>query len=192
MCAKVSASRGGVRPRFTNLWPNTLCAALASGLLPHRWALETAIWRRADLGPGEGRTRDSKGLRADARGSRVEPSGEGAPFTGLKPADRDLGPAIPAADEAVRVGSVEPIRQEILALRHQLAVLQRTTPRRPRLRPLDRFLWILLSSVWPSWRQAIQIVTPATVVRWHRRAFALYWRWNSRPRRVGRPALAFR
>jgi putative transposase len=79
---------------------------------------------------------------------------------------------------------------ENLALRHQLAVLQRTTPKRPRLRTIDRLLWILLSSVWPNWRQAVQIVTPATVVRWHRRAFAAYWRWNSRPRRVGRPALA--
>jgi putative transposase len=79
---------------------------------------------------------------------------------------------------------------EILALRHQLAVLQRATPKRPRLRPLDRLLWVLLSSVWPNWRQAVQIVTPATVVRWHRRAFAAYWRWNSRPRRIGRPVLA--
>jgi hypothetical protein len=41
-----------------------------------------------------------------------------------------------------------------------------------------------------NWRRAIQIVTPATVVRWHRRAFAACWRWNSRPRRVGRPTLA--
>ena len=40
---------------------------------------------------------------------RVHRAGEGAPFTGLKPAGRDLGPAIPAADEAVRVGSVEPV-----------------------------------------------------------------------------------
>jgi putative transposase len=79
---------------------------------------------------------------------------------------------------------------EILALRHQLAVLQRTTLKRPRLRPTDRLLWVLLSSVWPHWRQAVQIVRPATVVCWHRRAFAAYWRWNSRPRRVGRPALA--
>ena len=79
---------------------------------------------------------------------------------------------------------------EILALRHQLAVLQRTTPKRPRLRPIDRLLWMLLSSVWPNWRQAVQIVTPATVVRWHRRAFTVYWRWQSRPRPVGRPALA--
>jgi hypothetical protein len=79
---------------------------------------------------------------------------------------------------------------EILALRHQLAVLQRTPSKRPRLRPIDRLLWILLSSVWPNWRQAVRIVTPATVVRWHRRAFAAYWRWNSRPRHVGRPALS--
>jgi hypothetical protein len=78
---------------------------------------------------------------------------------------------------------------EILALRHQLAVLQRTKPR-PRLHPIDRLLWVLLSISWPNWRQAVQIVTLATVVRWHRRTFADYWRWNSRPRRIGRPALA--
>ena len=42
---------------------------------------------------------------------RVHRAGEGAPFTGLKPAGRDLGPAIPAADEAVRSGSAEPVRQ---------------------------------------------------------------------------------
>ena len=54
---------------------------------------------------------------------------------------------------------------EILALRHQLAVLQRTTRKRPRLHPIDRLLWVLLSTVWPHWRRAVQIVTPATVVR---------------------------
>ena len=42
---------------------------------------------------------------------RVHRAGEGAPFTGLKPAGRDLGPAIPAADEAVRNGSVEHLQQ---------------------------------------------------------------------------------
>ena len=41
---------------------------------------------------------------------RLHRAGEGAPFTGLKRAGRDLGPAIPAADEAVRAGSVEPVR----------------------------------------------------------------------------------
>jgi hypothetical protein len=44
---------------------------------------------------------------------------------------------------------------EILALRHQLAVLQRAAPKQPRLRSLDRLLWVLLSSVWPNWRQAV-------------------------------------
>lgn len=44
---------------------------------------------------------------------RVHRAGEGAPFTGLKPAGRDLGPAIPAADAAVRTGSVESVRQLI-------------------------------------------------------------------------------
>jgi putative transposase len=36
----------------------------------------------------------------------------------------------------------------------------------------------------------VQIVSPDTVVRWHRRGFALYWRWKSRPRGTGRPAVA--
>jgi len=78
---------------------------------------------------------------------------------------------------------------EILALRHQLAVLQRSTPRRPRLRPIDRLLWMLLAKVWPNWRHAVQIVTPATVVGWHRHGFATYWHWKSKTRSVGRPAL---
>jgi hypothetical protein len=42
---------------------------------------------------------------------RVHRAGEGAAFTGLKPAGRDLGRAVPAADEAIRVGSVEPVLQ---------------------------------------------------------------------------------
>src|SRR6266852_742463 len=82
------------------------------------------------------------------------------------------------------------LQAEILALRHQLAVLQQTAPRRPRLSRADRLLWVLLSRVWTGWRRTIGIVQPATVVRWHRRAFALYWRWRSRRPGVGRPAVA--
>src|SRR3989442_3809725 len=74
---------------------------------------------------------------------------------------------------------------EILALRHQLAVLQRTPPKRPRLRPIDRLLWVLLSNGWPNWRQAGQSVTPATVVQWHRRAFPAPCSRESRVPRVG-------
>ncbi|MBE3096427.1 MAG: hypothetical protein IMZ44_04780 [Planctomycetes bacterium] len=40
---------------------------------------------------------------------------------------------------------------EILALRHQLAVLQRQAPRRPRLGRAERLLWVLLSRIWPNW-----------------------------------------
>jgi putative transposase len=82
------------------------------------------------------------------------------------------------------------LQAEILALRHQLAVLQRHAPRRPRLRSVDRLLWVLLSVLWPNGRQAIHIVTPDTVVRWHRRACALAWSWKSRLRQPGRPAVA--
>ena len=82
------------------------------------------------------------------------------------------------------------LETEILALRHQLAVLQRQAPKRPRLGRVDRVLWVLLSRLWPNWRRAVQIVTPDTVVRWHRRGFARYGRWRSRPRRMGRPAVA--
>jgi hypothetical protein len=79
------------------------------------------------------------------------------------------------------------LEAEILALQHQLAILQRQTPTRPRLGRADRWLWVLLSRLWPHWRGAIQLVTPDTVVLWHRRGFALYWVWKSRPRRAGRP-----
>src|SRR6516164_4371836 len=82
------------------------------------------------------------------------------------------------------------LHAEILALRHQLAVLQQAAPRRLQLSRADRFLWVLLSRVWSGWRGAVQIVLPATVVRWHRRLFAWQWRWRSRPARLGRPPIA--
>jgi putative transposase len=79
---------------------------------------------------------------------------------------------------------------DVFALRHQLAVLRRQAPRPLRLRQTDRLLWVLLSRVWSKWRHVVQIFSPDTVVRWHRRGFALDWRWRSRPRRAGRPAIA--
>ena len=78
---------------------------------------------------------------------------------------------------------------ENLALRHQLAVLQRTA-RRPRLTRADRALWIALSRFWTDqWRRVLQIVQPATVIAWHRKGFRAFWTWKSRRSRVGRPAL---
>jgi len=78
---------------------------------------------------------------------------------------------------------------ENLALRHQLAVLQRSAPR-PRLRPSDRVLWVLLSRLWRGWGEAVAIVQPETVIRWQRTGFKLVWTWKSRRRGPGRPAVA--
>jgi transposase InsO family protein len=75
---------------------------------------------------------------------------------------------------------------ENLALRQQLAVLKRATPR-PRLRWRDRLFWVCLARLWAGWRQVLVLVQPQTVLRWHRLGFRLYWRWKSRLR-VGRPA----
>ena len=77
---------------------------------------------------------------------------------------------------------------ENLALRQQLAVYKRAAPR-PRLRPSDRLLWVLLARVWAGWRQPLVIVTPDTVLRWQRRRFCEYWaKLSGRPTR-GRPAV---
>jgi len=70
---------------------------------------------------------------------------------------------------------------ENLALRQQLAALRRSTPR-PRLRPTDRAFWLLLSRIWSRWADALILVKPDTVVRWHRAGFRLFWRWKSRAR----------
>jgi putative transposase len=78
---------------------------------------------------------------------------------------------------------------ENLALRHQLAVLQRTAPR-PRLRPSDRVFWVLLARLWHGWTEVIAIVQPETVIRWQRAGFRLVWTWKSRRYETGRPAVA--
>jgi putative transposase len=78
---------------------------------------------------------------------------------------------------------------ENLALRHQLAVLQRNAPR-PRLRPPDRLFWVLLARLWHGWAEAILLVKPETVIRWQRTGFRLFWTWKSRRPGPGRPAVA--
>jgi transposase InsO family protein len=77
---------------------------------------------------------------------------------------------------------------ENLALRQQLAVL-RPSARWPRLRRRDRLFWTVLSRCWAGWQSALLILSPATVVRWHRQGFRLYWRWRSRGT-PGRPRLS--
>src|SRR5437773_12291934 len=69
---------------------------------------------------------------------------------------------------------------EIAALRHQIAVLQRSSPRRLSIKQADRLLWILLSRLWPDWRRCVYIVKPGIVIFWHRTAFSRHWTWTSR------------
>ncbi len=72
---------------------------------------------------------------------------------------------------------------ENLALRQQLLGLQRRRPK-PRLARIDRLFWVAVRRLWPKWKQALVVVTPETVVRWHRTGFRLYWNWLSRHRIV--------
>jgi putative transposase len=77
---------------------------------------------------------------------------------------------------------------ENLALRQQLALLQRSAPR-PRFRLYDRLFWVALCRCFGVWRSWLAVAQPATVLRWHREGFRLFWRWKSRGRPPGRPSL---
>ena len=78
---------------------------------------------------------------------------------------------------------------EVLALRHQLNVLQRSV-KRPKLTAADRFLWFRLSRFWTGWRSALVIVKPETVIHWHRKGFRVLWSWKVRRGQPGRPPVS--
>ena len=71
---------------------------------------------------------------------------------------------------------------ENLVLRQQLAVLKRRRPRPP-LHAVDKLFWVVVRRFWPEWKRSLIVVTPETVVRWHRAGFRMYWRLISRVRR---------
>ena len=75
---------------------------------------------------------------------------------------------------------------EIVMLRHQLNVLRRHVSAKPKLATADRLLFVWLYRLFPSVLNAVTIVQPDTIVRWHRAGFRLYWRWKSRSH-GGRP-----
>src|SRR5512140_1110824 len=75
------------------------------------------------------------------------------------------------------------LEAEFLALRHQVLVLQRQHGRRRvQLLPSDRIYWVVLSRLWPRWREALLLVKPDTGVAWQRRSFRWYWCWKSERR----------
>jgi hypothetical protein len=66
------------------------------------------------------------------------------------------------------------LEAEITLLRHQLNVLRRRVPVKPKLSAADRLIFVWLYRLFPSVRNVITIIQPETVVRWHRTGFRLY------------------
>ena len=77
---------------------------------------------------------------------------------------------------------------ENLVLRQQLVIMKRSV-QRPRIRSRDRFFWVLISRIWCNWRQALILVKPETVLRWHKASFKLFWKFKSLHKGCGRPRL---
>jgi transposase InsO family protein len=80
------------------------------------------------------------------------------------------------------------LEAENLLLRHQLTIALRRAPPRLRLLGSDRALLIWMTRFWSSLLDAVQVVQPETVLRWHRACFRMFWRWKSR-HRAGRPRI---
>ena len=80
------------------------------------------------------------------------------------------------------------LEAENIVLRQQVIVLSRKARSRVRLRNIDRLIFVWLYRLFPSILNAIIVVKPETVIRWHRRGFRAYWRWKS-SRVGGRPKI---
>ena len=80
------------------------------------------------------------------------------------------------------------LEAEIWTLRQQINVLRRTAPRKLSFSVLDRLVFVGLYRLFPKICEALAIVKPDTIVRWHRAGFRLYWCWKSR-RHGGRPTV---
>jgi hypothetical protein len=81
------------------------------------------------------------------------------------------------------------LEAEIWTLRQQINVLRRTAPKKQTFSAIDRLIFVWLYRLRPGVRDALAIVRPETVVKWHRAGFRLYWRWKSKAR-GGRPAVS--
>src|ERR1700716_2885397 len=80
------------------------------------------------------------------------------------------------------------IEAEISTLRQQIIVLRRTAAKKQTFGAIDRLVFVGLYRLFPRVLDALAIVTPGTVIKWHRAGFRLYWRWKSKAR-GGRPTV---
>src|ERR1700675_3223599 len=76
----------------------------------------------------------------------------------------------------------------ILVRRHQINILRRRSPKRQTFSAMDRLIFAGPYRLAPTVLNALAILKPDTVIKWHRAGFRSYWRWRSR-RRGGRPTL---
>ena len=74
------------------------------------------------------------------------------------------------------------LEAENLVLRHQLNVLRRKSPKRVAFSSIDRLLLVGLYRSAPEVLDALKIIRPQTLIRWHRAGFRAFWRWRSRRR----------
>ena len=80
------------------------------------------------------------------------------------------------------------LEAEIWTLRQQINILRRTAPKKFVFSAIDRLIFVGLYRLFPKICDALAIVKPDAIVRWHRTGFRSYWRWKSRPR-GGRPTV---
>jgi transposase InsO family protein len=80
------------------------------------------------------------------------------------------------------------LEAEIWTLRQQINILRRTAPKKLSFGGFDRLIFVGLYRLFPKACDALAIVKPDTLVRWHRAGFKSYWRWKLRPR-GGRPTV---
>jgi putative transposase len=84
-------------------------------------------------------------------------------------------------------------REELIAentlLRQQLIVAARTV-KKPRFTAHERGLLVILARLVPRWRDALLVVKPDTILRWHREGFRLFWRARSRPPEASAPRVS--
>jgi putative transposase len=89
--------------------------------------------------------------------------------------------------DAVR--SREELMAENTLLRQQLIVAARTV-KKPRFTTYERGLLVILARLVPRWRDALLVVKPDTILRWHREGFRLFWRARSRPPEASVPRVS--
>jgi putative transposase len=103
--------------------------------------------------------------------------------------DKFIALTIPSNQLTLATGTISDLprsKSQLLAqnalLRQQLIILSRQTPK-PKFTPFDRFLLVILfSKIW-SWKNALFIVKPATLLKWHRQGFRLLWKLKSKPKK---------